>query len=154
MPNFICEPVTGRRMDIIEHIYSRCEVKDCGYETPCYIWQGGTTGTNHRGADYPKMSLDGQSVRVHRVVFVHFEGYLHSKRQVDHRCGSRLCVRYEHLRKATQRQNCIFRDQKNGVVRRKKRRSSKATMKKAVSVGTPSISGTKTEIGVSPSFAG
>ncbi|HEY3475149.1 MAG TPA: HNH endonuclease [Anaerolineales bacterium] len=118
----IPEPLTSRRDDIIRHIYSRCRVEDHGYDTPCYIYEGSTSGTGHRGHSYPKVSIDSQMVRAHRAIFICFEGYLHSKRQVDHRCGQRMCVRYEHLRKATQKQNCLFRDQKNGVVRRKRRR--------------------------------
>lgn len=131
MQTYICEPITSRRIDLIERIYANCIVEDCGYETPCYLWQGNTTGHNGRGANYPKMSLDSQSVRVHRVVFVHFEGYLHSKKQVDHKCKSRLCVRYEHLQAVTQKQNCLLRDQSNGIVRRKKRR--RKTMKNSKS---------------------
>ncbi len=123
---FICEDTSERRKQIIDHIYSRCSVEDRGYSTPCYIWQGGDSGQTGRGANYPKMSLDGQSVRVHRVVFTHFEGYIHSKKQVDHRCGVRMCVRYEHLRKATQKQNCLFRDMKNGVKRRPRKRKRRA----------------------------
>lgn len=127
MLDFLCVETTSRRNEIIQHIYSRCIEEDHGYDTPCYVYQGSDSGQNHRGAGYPKMSLDGQTVRVHRVVFVHFEGYLHSKRQVDHKCHVRMCVRYEHLRKATQKQNCLFRDQKNGVQRRKRRRKRRAS---------------------------
>lgn len=118
---------TGRAESILIHIYSRVLIEDRGYKSPdgcneCYIWQGGDTGKEGRGANYPKMSLDGQSVRVHRVVFACVEGFIHSKRQVDHRCAQRMCVRFEHLRTATHKQNMRFRDLHNGVVRRKRRR--------------------------------
>lgn len=122
MIEFSCVETTGRREDIIRHLYSRCIEEDRGHVTPCYIYQGGDTGQNGRGANYPKVSIDGQNVRAHRVIWICFEGFLHSKRQVDHMCHQRMCIRFEHLRKATQKQNCLFRDQKNGVVRRKRRR--------------------------------
>lgn len=122
MINFACVETSGRREDIIRHIYSKCIEEDHGYDSPCYVYQGGDSGQVGRGAGYPKVSIDGQSVRAHRAIFICFEGYLHSKRQVDHKCHVRMCVRFEHLRKATQKQNCLFRDQKNGIQRRKRRR--------------------------------
>ena len=121
-------PEVSRRDRIIHTIYSNVLIEDRGYKDEhgnpscCYIWQGGSTGQNGRGANYPKWSLDGQKVRVHRVVFCHFEGYIHAKRHVDHRCRTRMCVRYEHLRSVTHKQNMLFRDIDNGVVRKPKRR--------------------------------
>lgn len=132
---YICAQTGGRRGKVIEAIYANCLLEDRGYETPCLIWQGSHTGSEGRGANYPKMSLDGQMVRVHRVVFVHFEGYLHSKRQVDHKCHQRMCVRFEHLQAVTQKKNCLLRDQKNGVVRRKRRRKLLKGPKAAARLG-------------------
>lgn len=142
---FVCEEVSTRRQQIIEKIYGNCTVEDHGYDTPCYVWQGGSTGSSGRGKNYPKMPLDGQSVRVHRVVFTHFEGYIPSKKQVDHKCGTTMCVRYEHLRKATQKQNCLYRDIKNGVVRRKRKRRAKRPARPTTENGalqsSPSVNG-------------
>lgn len=127
--NLECVETTGRRTDIIKHIYSRCREEDHGFmlngePSPCYVYQGSDSGKDGRGANYPKVSIDGQMVRAHRAIFVCFEGYLHSKKQVDHRCHVRMCVRFEHLRKATQKQNSLWRDLKNGVQRRKRRRKN------------------------------
>lgn len=134
--DFICEPVFGRRKELIERIYSNCKVEDHGFTingkpSPCLIWQGSDTGKPRENGDnrhvgYPKMSLEGQKVRVHRVVFMNFAGFIPPQKQVDHRCGVRLCVRFEHLRSATQKQNSLWRDIKNGVVRRKRRRKRRA----------------------------
>jgi hypothetical protein len=129
MINLECVETTGRRLDIVKHIYGRCREEDHGYQidgeaSSCYVYQGSDSGKEGRGANYPKVSIDGQMVRAHRVIFICFEGFLHSKRQVDHRCGIRMCVRFEHLRKATQKQNSLYRDIKNGVERRKRKRKN------------------------------
>lgn len=122
MFNYTCVETTGRRDDIIQRIYGNVTVKDCGHDTPCYLWNGQDSGpgeTNGRG--YPRMTLNGQTVAVHRVVYTHFEGYIPSKKQVDHLCRSRRCVRYEHLEMVTHKENCKRRDQANGVVRKKRK---------------------------------
>lgn len=51
------------------------------------------------------MSLDGQTVAVHLVVFTHYHGYIPSKKQVDHVCKQRRCCNPEHLELVTHRQN-------------------------------------------------
>tara|TARA_R110000744_G_scaffold110296_1_gene208126 strand:+ start:442 stop:618 length:177 start_codon:yes stop_codon:yes gene_type:complete len=51
------------------------------------------------------MSLNGQTVAVHRVVYTHFFGYIPSKKQVDHTCENRRCLNPDHLEMVTNRQN-------------------------------------------------
>lgn len=43
------------------------------------------------------MSLDGQTVAVHLVVFTHYYGYIPGKKQIDHKCNQRLCCNPAHL---------------------------------------------------------
>jgi len=64
--------------------------------TPCHIWMGSTSG-NGRGGGYPRMSLNGQTVAVHIVVWTNEHGYIPGKKQIDHLCENRLCVNVEHL---------------------------------------------------------
>lgn len=125
--NFFCVETSGRRDSIIAQIYGNVTVKDCGYETPCYLWNGRSSGDNKEGKSgrgYPRWELDGLTVAVHRVVFVHFEGYISARRHVDHKCRSRMCVRYEHLESVTHKQNCKRRDQANGITRKRRKRKS------------------------------
>lgn len=55
------------------------------------------------------MHLDGQTVAVHRVMWVCKHGYLPGKKQLDHKrhegCISKLCVNDEHLEPVTNSKN-------------------------------------------------
>lgn len=72
-------------------------------ETGCRIWTGPTGGG--RNGLYARMSVDGRTVPVHRVVCSHYWGYLPPNRQVDHLCGNTLCVEPTHLEPVTHREN-------------------------------------------------
>lgn len=89
-----------RKEDILAKIQSRIVIIDLGYLTPCHIWQGPTSGDG-RGGGYGRMSLDGQTVAVHIVIYTHFFGYIPSKKQIDHKCNNRLCCNPEHLEMVT-----------------------------------------------------
>jgi hypothetical protein len=75
-----------------------------GFVTPCHIWQGPTSGEG-RGGGYPRMSLDGQTVAVHIVVYTHHFGYIPGKKQIDHLCNVRLCCNPFHLELVTHLKN-------------------------------------------------
>lgn len=94
----------NRREQIRAKIMARVEIVDTGYETPCHLWTGPTSGDG-RGGGYARMNLDGQTVAVHIVNWVNENGYVPSKKQLDHRCRQRLCVRVDHLEPVTHRQN-------------------------------------------------
>ena len=51
------------------------------------------------------MTVDGVTSAVHRVVWVCEAGYLPAKRQLDHLCKNRMCVRFEHLENVTHKAN-------------------------------------------------
>lgn len=95
----------NRRDDIIERVMSRVTVMDLGHEqdgqpSPCHIWTGPTSGTG-RGGGYGRMSLNGQTVAVHLVVYTHYFGYIPGKKQVDHLCNQRLCCNPAHFQLVT-----------------------------------------------------
>lgn len=91
----------GRRAAIIGKVMERVKVDE---ETGCWEWQGPTSG-NGRGGGYGRMCLDGQTVAVHLVTFVHFNGYIPGKKQVDHVCENRLCCNPAHLELVTHKEN-------------------------------------------------
>lgn len=101
----------ARRQSIIERILLRTETKDTGYETPCELWTGPDSGSG-RGGGYGRMSLNGQTVAVHLVVYTHYYGYIPGNRQVDHLCNQRLCCNPAHLELVTHKTN-----QKRRVIR-------------------------------------
>jgi hypothetical protein len=63
-------------------------VQDCGYETPCWIWQG---------AQIRGYGRAGRAGLAHRVYFEKEHGPLPSGTQLHHLCEQRLCVNPAHL---------------------------------------------------------
>ena len=96
-----------RSYKIVDRIMKQVRNTDAG----CFIWTGPTSGKNGRGRGYPRMSLDGQTVAVHRVMFVCTYGYVPGKKQIDHKCRNRLCVNPLHLQMVTHKKNCKLRDE-------------------------------------------
>lgn len=97
-----------RRAYIFTAIVSRTSL-----DGECWIWRGPTSGTKGRGHGYPRMSLDGQTVAVHRVMWVNRHGYLPGRKQIDHTCRNRLCVNPDHLEMVTHLTNQRRRDAAN-----------------------------------------
>ncbi len=118
-------PMT-RREAIRAKIYACVEIVDTGYETPCHLWTAGDSGKG-RGGGYGRMWLDGQMVAVHIASWVNEHGLLPGKKQLDHKCRQRRCVRVEHLEMVTHKENCRRRDRDNGVKRRPRRRRKVST---------------------------
>ena len=100
-----------RRDEIVERVLAKVEIVPCPAldPAPCWQWTGPTSGDKPREG-YPRMSLDGRTVSVHRVMATHAFGYLHPGRKVDHLCRNRLCVNPAHLEPVTHRENCRRRD--------------------------------------------
>ena len=90
----------SRRHGISQRIMDRCATDDNG----CWVWTGPCSG-NGRGGGYPRMSLDGQTVAVHRVMYTHVHGYVPGKKQIDHLCRNRMCVNPDHLEMVTHKEN-------------------------------------------------
>lgn len=91
-----------RRDSLLEKIFARCILN---WSNGCLEWTGPTSGDSGRGHSYPRMTVDGQTCAVHRVVATHYYGYLPSRRQVDHTCKNRSCVAPWHLEPVTHREN-------------------------------------------------
>lgn len=100
--------LTDRRKTIFDKIMSNVQID---HNTGCWEWQGGTSGTG-RGGGYGRMSLDGQTVAVHIVMFTLFFGYIPSKKQIDHKCNNRKCCNPDHLQMLTHKQNQKLRDKR------------------------------------------
>lgn len=99
----------SRRDRIREKIMSRVRIDPV---TGCYEWLGPTSGSEGRGKDYPRMNLDGQTVAVHKVMWTNENGFIPGKKQLDHACRNRKCVRPDvdeqgrtHLEMVTHKQN-------------------------------------------------
>lgn len=123
----------SRRDAIMDKIVRRLRVDP---QTGCHLWTGPTSGTRGRGRNYPRMSLDGQTVAVHIVVYCHYYGYLPSKRQVDHTCRNRLCCNPAHLEGVTHLQNQKRRRKASCIVA-KSTRSTKPVVRHAALQSIP-----------------
>lgn len=93
--------LSPRWLSILAKVQANILVQPGPLSTPCHIWQGPTDGEQ----GYPRMSLDGSTVKVHRVMYMQYNGYLPPKKHVDHKCCLRLCCNPDHLEAVTHRQN-------------------------------------------------
>ena len=100
--------LTERRKTIFERIMGKIIIDQ---NTGCWNWQGGTSGEG-RGGGYGRMSLDGQTVAVHIVMFTNFFGFIPGKKQIDHKCNNRLCCNPDHLQMVTHKRNQQLRDKR------------------------------------------
>ncbi len=105
----------SRREAILEKVLQRIRLEPSILPTPCWLWTGPTSGAGYkgqkkgRGHSYPRMSLDGQTVAVHLVIWTHYNGFIPGRKQLDHLCRQRCCVNPEHLELVTHRVNQLRR---------------------------------------------
>lgn len=100
----------SRRDRIREKIAARTVEGPGLLDTPCHVWTGPTSGETGRGSGYPRMSLDGGTVAVHIAAWVNENGLVPPRKQIDHKCRNRLCVREDHLEMVTHKENQKRRD--------------------------------------------
>lgn len=91
----------GRRYELFVRILKNVLVSPAN---GCWVWQGGDSGSG-RGGGYGRVSVDGQMMAVHRVIYMLIFGPIHANRQVDHACVNRLCCNPDHLEGVTHKQN-------------------------------------------------
>lgn len=73
------------------------EVRDCGYETDCWVWLK-YCETKGRSKGYPKIQVEGRKRRAHRWYYENWYGVELSRNEhLDHLCENRSCVNPEHL---------------------------------------------------------
>jgi len=103
--------MSSRRDRIRAKIMARIEIDPV---TGCWLWTGPTSGNEGRGAGYPRMSLDGQTVAVHITMWTNEHGYIPGKKELDHVCRNRLCVRpdnKDHVELVTRKRNAKRREE-------------------------------------------
>ena len=101
--------VSGRRERILSKVMARVVEAPGALSTPCLVWTGPDSGGG-RGGGYPRMTLDGQTVAVHIVMWTNAHGFVPGRKQLDHLCRNRRCVNPEHLELVTHKQNQKRRD--------------------------------------------
>lgn len=85
-------------------------------EGDCLVWQGAVSNSG-----YPKVRRGGHLIHLHRVIFEHYNGPIPQGLVVDHACHNddgtcsgrpgecrhRLCLRVDHMRATTRRENTL-----------------------------------------------
>lgn len=77
-------------------------VQDCGYATPCWVWQWAT----NRGG-YPAWTgseIEGEQL-AHRIFYIRVKGSIPVGHILDHLCRVRKCVNPDHLEAVTHSTN-------------------------------------------------
>jgi len=83
------------RKSLVEYVE-----QDCGYETPCWVWQRATDG---RG--YGQIRVRPDTCGAHRVYWERENGPIPEGLQLDHLCRNHACVRPSHLEPVTHVEN-------------------------------------------------
>lgn len=78
----------------------RHEVRDCGYETPCWVWTG-----NFQTHGYGTITVDGKGRVAHRFRWEKVNGPVPDGLELDHLCRNRACVNLDHLEPVTHAEN-------------------------------------------------
>lgn len=78
-------------------------------ESQCIAWMGYVAPDG-----YARLSVNGVSREVHRLIFEMGHGEIPSGAQIDHMCGVRCCVNPHHLRAASPKQNAWNRKRVSG----------------------------------------
>jgi hypothetical protein len=112
--------MSDRRLHILKRIMSKVLVSTTAFyhHTPCWLWTGPTSGKpdpenrNSRGHSYPRLTINGFTCAVHRVIYTHFFGFIPGDMTVDHECKNRLCINPCHLSLVSHYENQRRRDGK------------------------------------------
>lgn len=78
----------------------RYVIEDCGYETPCWVWQ---MATNAKG--YGRFTWNGRLGQAHRYFYERRFGPLDPGLELDHLCRNHSCVNPDHLEPVTRAEN-------------------------------------------------
>jgi HNH endonuclease len=75
-------------------------VEDRGYDTACWMWQGGD-----QGEGYGRMSVNRRNVPAHRAYYEQVHGPIPDGLTIDHLCKVPGCVNPDHMEPVTFREN-------------------------------------------------
>lgn len=99
----------------------------------CWVWRGATNGGNDKDFKYGFFAVYPRMYYAHRFMWEYHNGPIPPKMVIMHTCDNPLCVRLDHLRLGTQRENMQDRDRKgrNGNLGKPASEQAKAKMSAA-----------------------
>lgn len=93
----------GKITNFQDWLLARCEVRDAGYKTPCWLWQLHTT-SGYGKTSLPDRFRNGaprKTLRVHRAAYRLLVGEIPEGLVIDHLCRNRSCCNPAHLEPVT-----------------------------------------------------
>jgi hypothetical protein len=75
-------------------------VQDCGYKTPCWVWQ-----LTRHPFGYGQTQHEGQMQPAHRIYYERAKGPIPRGLVLDHLCRNPPCVNPDHLEPVTRQEN-------------------------------------------------
>jgi hypothetical protein len=88
------------------HPSERILEQDCGFTSPCWLWQG-TVATTGYGQIRHSVVGFGRTVMAHRYFWEEAHGPVPNGLELDHLCRVRSCCNPEHLEPVTRRENIL-----------------------------------------------
>jgi hypothetical protein len=86
---------------LINRLLDKVEVRDTGYETPCWLYQGAKT----LGYGRIQLTCSRTLAMAHRVAYELFVGPIPNGLDIDHLCRNPSCVNPTHLEPVTAKVN-------------------------------------------------
>lgn len=86
-----------------QRLFGRVRLQPSG----CWEW----VGARDKGG-YGRVSLDGRTVRTHRIMFVAFQGPIPDGLECHHRCRNRACCNPAHLELLSRHENASLAQQR------------------------------------------
>lgn len=116
------------------------DVKDCGYQTPCWVWKMDTA--SYRG--YGRIWDGSKKAPAHRHFYEKVHGPVDPKLHLDHLCRNKACVNPDHLEPVTSGENTRRGDRTTltaaQVLEIRKSKDSRRVLAERYGVGTSNIS--------------
>jgi hypothetical protein len=84
-----------------QYIRDRIAIEDCGFLSPCWVWQKCTTG----GYGQARLPGTDRPYRTHRISYEAFVGPIPVGKCLDHLCNNKGCCNPDHLEPVTIAEN-------------------------------------------------
>lgn len=96
--------MSASQRSVFDRFREKYEVRDCGHETPCWVW---VAGRDRDGYGRFKPNSQVGTLPAHRVSYELFIGSIPEGLHIDHLCRNPGCVNPTHVEPVTCRENLM-----------------------------------------------